>query len=408
MGVPPYKTPGGGVISNKLLLYIAWRNLVSKKLRTFLTVFGVVIGISAIYFLTSFGLGLRNLVANQVIGDQSIKSIEVTTTNSKIIKLDAGAVTRFQKSAHADGVGRQFSYPGTIRNKGGESDAVAYGIDESYESLSNISTSAGRTLRNGDTNMVMINQAAAAAAGFATNSEALGKTVQITIPLQGVATLKKEISDTFTVVGIVDSGAGSEIFIPAGLFEAAGVGTYSQVKVLADDVDNVSTLRKHIESQGFQTASPIDTLDQINQVFKFFTIILIGFGGIGMIVSVLGMFNTLTISLLERTKEIGLMIALGGRSKDMRKLFIFEAMLLSFMGAVVGILLAVFSGTLVNLVINQLARGRGVKQSITLFSNPLWVILTLVAFMMVVGLLVVLFPARRAQRINPIDALRRE
>ena len=118
-------------ISTKLLLYIAWRNLVSKKLRTFLTVFGVVIGISAIYFLTSFGLGLRNLVANQVIGDQSIKSIEVTTTNSKIVKLDAATVTRLQKVAHTNGVGKQYSFPATFKNKGGESDPDTYGVDES-------------------------------------------------------------------------------------------------------------------------------------------------------------------------------------------------------------------------------------------------------------------------------------
>ncbi len=395
-------------ISTKLLLYIAWRNLVSKKLRTFLTVFGVVIGISAIYFLTSFGLGLRNLVANQVIGDQSIKSIEVTTTNSKIVKLDAATVTRLQKVAHTNGVGKQYSFPGTIKNKGGESDAVTYGVDESYQTLSNITTTSGRGLKNSDSYSVLVNKAAIAAAGFKNENDALGKTIDIVVPLQGVETTKKEVSGTFTIVGIISSGSGSEMFIPSGLFEVAGVTSYSQLKVLADNVDNVATLRKQIESQGFQTSSPIDTLDQINQVFKFFTVILVGFGGIGMIVSVLGMFNTLTISLLERTKEIGLMIALGGRNRDMRKLFILEAMLLSFIGAVTGIILAMLSGKIMNVIINQLARRRGVTEGFQLFSNPLWVMVSLTAFMMIVGLLVVLFPARRAQKINPIDALRRE
>ena len=192
-------------ISTRLLLYIAWRNLVSKKLRTFLTVFGVVIGISAIYFLTSFGLGLRNLVANQVIGDQSIKSIEVTTTNSKIVKLDAATVTKLQKAAHTNGVGKQYSFPGTIKNKGGESDAVTYGVDEAYQTLSNITTSSGRSLKNSDSYSVLVNKAAIAAAGFKNESDALGKTVDIVVPLQGVETNKKEVSGTFTIVGIISS-----------------------------------------------------------------------------------------------------------------------------------------------------------------------------------------------------------
>src|SRR5206468_3453072 len=110
--------------------------------------------------------------------------------------------------------------------------------------------------------------------------------------------------------------------------------------------------RKQIESMGFLTTSPIDTIEQINQMFKFFNVLLAGFGAIGMIVAVLGMFNTLTISLLERTKEVGLMITLGGRNRDMRKLFIFEAVLLSVAGAVIGIVSAIILGQIINLVMN--------------------------------------------------------
>src|SRR6185369_16117416 len=140
----------------------------------------------------------------------------------------------------------------------------------------------------------------------------------------------------------------------------------------------------------------------------FFNIVLAGFGAIGMIVAVLGIFNTLTISLLERTKEIGLMITLGGRNRDMRKLFIFEAVLLSFAGAVIGIICAIIFGQLINLGMNLVSQHRGVTERFQLFANPWWLILGLVTFMLLVGLIVVFIPARRAARINPIDALRRE
>ena len=127
-----------------------------------------------------------------------------------------------------------------------------------------------------------------------------------------------------------------------------------------------------------------------------------------MIVAVLGMFNTLTISLLERTKEIGLMVALGGRHKDMRRLFVIEAMLLSVMGSVIGIAMAIITGMVINVSMNQFARGRGVTDGFDLFATPIWLVMGLIVFMVAIGFIVVLLPARRAQKINPIDALRRE
>ena len=127
-----------------------------------------------------------------------------------------------------------------------------------------------------------------------------------------------------------------------------------------------------------------------------------------MIVAILGMFNTLTISLLERTREIGLMIALGARRKDMRMLFMLEAVILSLIGSIMGIIMAMITGSILNLVVSRLAHGRGVQDSFSLFSNPLWLVVSLIVFMVLVGLGVVILPARRAEKINPIDALRRE
>lgn len=395
-------------IALRLLVFFAWRNLVSKKLRTFLTMFGIIIGIGAIFFLLSFGLGLQRLVTQQVIGDRSIKAIDVTSPNSRIIKLNTQAANRFTELGHVERVGRSYSFPGILRLNGAEKDMVTYGVDEAYQNLSSLNIVGGRHLENSDTNEVLVNRAAMAALGMKQDKDALGKTVNITVPLAGGDARVTEIKREFRIVGIVDSGAGGELFLPIGIFDAAGVATYSQIKVVADDTKSVPDLRKQIESQGFQTTSPIDTLGQINQIFKFFTLILASFGAIGMIVAVLGMFNTLTISLLERTKEIGLMMALGARTRDMRRLFIFEAVLLSLAGSLIGIGLAVLGGSGINIAMNSLAHRRGVTDSFDMFATPWWLISGMIAFMIVVGLAVVFFPARRAARINPIDALRRE
>jgi putative ABC transport system permease protein len=394
------------VIPTNVLMHIAWRNLMHKKLRAFLTIFGVVIGIGAIFFLLSFGIGLQRLVTTQVIGNQSVKSIDVTTPNSKIIKLDNQSVSKIKNLPHVVQSGAQYSYAGSLKAHGSEVDAIVYGEDSTYQRMENLSLGGGRFLRDNDGNSAMINNAALRAIGYKNARDAIGKTINLDIPLSNGT--QKQVTGQFSIVGVIDTESGNEIYIPGNVFSAAGVPAYTQVKVEADTASRVADLRKQIESQGFLTTSPIDTIEQINQVFRFFNVILAGFGAIGMIVAVLGMFNTLTISLLERTKEVGLMITLGARNRDMRKLFVFEAVLLSLAGAVIGILSAIILGQIITVAMNSFAHHRGVTEHFQLFAIPFWLVGGTILFMLCVGLLVVALPARRAARINPIDALRRE
>lgn len=394
-------------ISIFILMDIAWRNLISKKLRTFLTLFGIIIGIGAIFFLFSFGLGLRDLVAKQVIGDRSIKSIDISTPNSRILNLDDALVNKLSGLGHVEKVGRSYSFPGSVNYQKSESDAVVYGVDKNYQDLSTLVLSKGRLLTNEDENSAVVSTTLLSSIGISDVQTAIDKKIDIKIPIKGLPDGQTEIQKELNIVGVIDSGTGGEIFLPAGILQSAGVKYYSQVKIVADSTDNVPDLRKQVESLGYQTDSPIDTLAQINQIFRFFTVILVGFGSIGMIVSVLGMFNTLTISLLERTKEIGLMMALGGRNRDIRRLFIFEAILLSIAGAAIGIILAMINGQILNILLNNSAKSRGVTQTFDLFSTPWWLILLIVGFMIAVGIAVSFFPARRASKIDPIDALSR-
>lgn len=395
-------------IHSSILFHIAWKNFTSKKLRSFLTVFGVVIGVSAVYFLLSFGLGIQGLVTTQVIGDKSLKSIDVTSPNSKIIKLNDGAINAIRTYAHIDKVGVQYTFPGIASLSGGEIDAVVYGVDQTYQELSSLITVSGRLLEKKDAKSVVLNISALKALGVDDAGSAVGKELKINVPLDRAEAKDKSISTSFTVVGVIDSGSGSEMYIPSTLFDTAGVPSYGQVKVVVDDLANVDAARKQIEANGFQTTSLTDTLTEINNIFKFFNLILVGFGSIGMIVAILGMFNTLTISLLERTREIGLMMALGARRRDMRILFVLEAALISVVGGVIGIAIAYVAGMIVNVLINVNAQSRGVSEWFNLFATPLWSIIAVVGITLLVGLIVVYLPARRAERINPIDALRRE
>jgi len=388
---------------------MAWRSLSTKKLRSSLTILGVVIGIGAIFFLISLGLGLQNLVTNQLIGNKSIKSIDVTSQNSRIVKINKKSLEKISGLPKIQKIGAGYSQAGNVDYNKSAAAVVAYGVDTNYQDLSNLTALQGRLLNKNDIKSVVVNKPMLDSIGIKDPAKAIGKTIslKIAVPKTNPDDLG-DINEKFTIVGVIDADSGAEIFLPSYLFEQHNVPQYYQIKIITSNVDDIPKLRKQIESLGYQTSSPIDTIDQVNQIFKYFNVVLASFGSIGMIVAVLGMFNTLTVTLLERTSEIGLMIALGGRNKDMKRLFTLEATLLSVIGASAGIFIAVVFEQIFNMSINAFARSRGVTESFSIFSAPLWLILGSILFMIIVGRLVVFLPARRAARINPIDALRRE
>lgn len=391
-----------------ILLHIALKNLSSKKLRSFLTIFGVVVGVSAIFFLLTFGLGMQKLVTQEVVGEQSLKSIDIQSPSSNIVAIDEEFVNEMRRYANVTGVGVQYSFPGISSVKGGETDSVVYGVDTTYQELSNFVIGEGRLLDKNDTTAVVVNSAILESLGFENAEDAVGATIDVNVPLEKYGAKQKEVKGRFTIVGVIVSSGGNEVYLPSSLFDVVGVPKYSQAKIVVNEVENVDTVRRQVETKGFETTSLNDTIAEIDNIFRFFNLVLIGFGSVGMFVAILGMFNTLTISLLERTREIGLMMALGARRRDVRTLFTLEAMIISGAGALVGMAVAYVAGVVVNTLLNISAQARGVQDWFYVFDTPLWTVVAVFLATVLVGLLVVFFPARRAAHTNPIDALRRE
>jgi ABC-type antimicrobial peptide transport system permease subunit len=158
---------------------------------------------------------------------------------------------------------------------------------------------------------------------------------------------------------------------------------------------------------GLKTQYVGDTVSQINQVFGIFRAVLAAFGVITLIVAILGMFNTLTISLLERIKEVALMKMLGMRRKDINSIFLTESVLLGLAGGIFGMLLGVLAGKIVNLILNHYARNMG-GEAVTVFYSPVIFIVAIVAVSILVGFLTGIYPARRAVKVKALDVLRYE
>jgi putative ABC transport system permease protein len=175
--------------------------------------------------------------------------------------------------------------------------------------------------------------------------------------------------------------------------------------VRVKDSKNLVPVQDEIIAKGFTVTALSKTVEQANKIFQGIQAVLAVFGGIALTVSAIGMFNTMTVTLLERTAEIGVMRTIGASSLDIVVLFVAEAVIVGLLGGVVGILLGVGIGVIVNGFLGAVASKFG-GEAVGIFRYPAPFLLFIATFSGAVGFLTGLFPARRAAKINPLDAIR--
>ncbi|MDX1608073.1 MAG: FtsX-like permease family protein, partial [Candidatus Spechtbacterales bacterium] len=179
----------------------------------------------------------------------------------------------------------------------------------------------------------------------------------------------------------------------------------TQAAVRVDASENLNIVQEEIIEQGFNVVALSKTVEQANKIFTGIQAVLGTFGSIALIVSAIGMFNTMTVTLLERTAEIGIMRTIGASSGDIKILFLAEAVIVGFLGGIVGILIGTSIGFGLNALLNFVASRAG-GTGVTLFRYPILFLLFIASFSTIVGFLTGLFPARRAAALNPLDAIR--
>jgi putative ABC transport system permease protein len=130
-------------------------------------------------------------------------------------------------------------------------------------------------------------------------------------------------------------------------------------------------------------------------------------GSIALAVSSLGIVNTMVMSILERTREIGIMKAIGASDEHIRRIFLIEASVIGILGGFLGVAIGWTVGRIINFGANLYIQSQGGTPG-TLFSLPLWLVCSSIAFSVVVSLIAGSYPAQRASRLDPIQALRHD
>jgi putative ABC transport system permease protein len=232
------------------------------------------------------------------------------------------------------------------------------------------------------------------------------------------------------IVGVADLDPESmrgptraRVFLPLGLAESLHVmqptdlreisraasdqPVYSSVNVRVKNPGQVQKVEDAVKKMGFNTFSILDASKSIQQFFKVLDVFLGIFGSLALAVAFIGIVNTLVMAILERRREIGIMKAIGASDGDIRKLFFAEAGAMGLLGGIVGVALGWAIGQVINVGTNIYLKSQSFPAE-HFWSVPWWLVAFALAFSFFVSLAAGLYPARRAARLDPVQALRYE
>lgn len=381
--------------------------------RTWLTILGMGVGTGAVVALVGLGFGLQSIILERIVFGETLLSLNVTNPPSLIVKLDQEALDAMQALEEVKDVSPMGSFQSLVTFEGLTGNAFVQGMNPSYFLYTGAKTIAGELFteatREEDARSVIISSALLKLFGIENPEDALGKSVSFRVlvpipnsdevtevPLEGAYTVKGVTGDEGSLVAILTFDEFSSHF---------QVPYYERVQVRVKESEFLQTVQNIILEQGFVVTALSKTVEQANKIFQGIQIVLAVFGGIALTVSAIGMFNTMTVTLLERTAEIGVMRTIGASARDIVILFVAEAIIVGLLGGIVGILIGVGIGMFFNGLLSVAASNFG-GEAVSIFKYPLGFLIFIASFSGIVGLITGLFPARRAAKINPLDAIR--
>ncbi len=422
------------------LVRIVFRNLNRVRVRTLLTTLGVIIGVAAIVTLLSVALGFQESITGQLEGIGDVNQITVmrprfgpgmvrgggSVARSEMKILDDEAIEEIETVEGVQTVIPSLSVNGTIEVGRYQTTSNLTGIDPGKMSTLEIIMKEGRLLRKNDKDAIVVGYSVndtfreKKTKKLVENMDILGKKAEIVLTRLDDDGNEEKKSFKVKIVGIIEEkGTESDyvIYIPLKLAVEIREWTadqpnilkeegYDRLTVRAADSSMVEDLTQKIEEMGFQAFSFKEMVTSLNEVFTILEIVLLGIGAIALIVAALGIINTMLMSILERTREIGIMKVVGASNADVTRIFLMEALGIGLLGGIGGVGLGFVVSQVIDVIAGMYMTQTGIGQS--LVSMPLWLVGFAIGFAMLVGLISGVYPAKKAAELSPVEALQRQ
>ena len=407
-------------------LAMALDNIRAHKFRSFLTVLGIVIGVTTVIAIASILTGLRANIVQFVeeYGTNNIYAFHLSTgislgprdrserTRKPLRPEDGEAIKEFAPAVEdvANDGFIEWTFDKTI-TYGGQTykQGNLEGVSANYGVVTNMSLQAGRFISDIDDQHrreVMVIGQGAAEALFPQGSETIvGKEVMMH-------------GKPFEIIGVLEPRKGgmmgetqeNSVLIPFRTLRKISPRSEwmmlivrarsGQLKQALDQVEEILRRQrsvKYADNNNFDLQTADRFIEQFDSITAMVGLVAIALSSVGLLVGGIGVMNIMLVSVTERTAEIGVRKAIGARRRDITNQFLFEAMTLTFLGGLLGVLLAVAVSQIIILIFPSLPA-----------SIPLWAVITGLVVSAAIGLIFGVWPARKAARLDPIEALRYE
>lgn len=438
------------------ILPIAYRNLNRRRTRTLLTSLAVFIGIFLLTIMISLGLGVEKWLLNMITSQMEYTRITVaqegTLSGGNFAALGSGegtlvgeeelekktlsqsAIEAISQIEHVTQVQPMIMMIPKSAMLEGQTQAItsiAGGGWDLVETDAYVKEVIAGDMNNwtSASNNVLVTQHFTQ--GYNVEpKDIIGKTLEINFlksgssgfgPMQQVG-LPEEIKITQTIVAVIDVGEDSMNYV-IPLDRAAEISAiqsgeitkeeyleqvgYMMVYVNTDDLANTNSVAEKIREMDFDALTVDDIISMINTIFVVIQAVLAIFGLIALIVASIGIINTMIMSIYERTREIGVMKAIGAKNRDIKIIFVTEAALIGFLGGFIGVIAGYFGAFGLEKGLNVYLTQIG-ESSQSFFTFPWELAIGSLLFATLIGLLAGLSPASKAAKLDPIDALRYE
>ena len=390
--------------------------LTTNKLRAFLTVLGITIGIAAVVLLLSLGQAVQSYVASQFEGlGTNILRISATRVNGRTDALTTTLADDLADPSRLTGIAAVMpetssNYVVTYQNN--EFSVGTVGVTTDYPSIESRTISSGRFFTadeyNRSAQVAIIGQTTASNL-FGDGVDPVGQTIRVNNVL-------------FQVIGVLNkSGTTNDddtVIIPLTAMQArldnsltsTGEKIVSTILVKVADVSNIDTVEANVktvlreergigagDTDNFNVFTASTIVESLTSTIQILTIFLGVVAGISLLVGGINVMNIMLVTITERTREIGLRKASGAQNSDIVLLFLTQAIVLTLIGGVAGVVIAAGGSAMISSVVS------GLSVIVQLAS-----IFLAVSISTAIGLFFGVYPATRAAKLNPIDALRYE